>query len=74
MIEEIVKQTIGLFVDDEYLAAAILAAVAVAGALVFLGAAPIWFAGLMLTLAMPAALVAAVMRSVRRGRRPTRGG
>jgi hypothetical protein len=74
MIEEIAKQTIGLFVDDEYLAAAILAAVAVAGALVFLGAAPAWLAGLMLTLAMPAALAAGVMRSVWRARRPTRGG
>ena len=35
MIGEIVKQLIGLFVDDEFLAAAILVAVAVAGALVF---------------------------------------
>jgi hypothetical protein len=71
MIAEIVKQTIGLFVDDEFLAAAILATVAVAGALVFLGAAPTWLAGLMLTLAMPAALVAGVMRSVWRAERPT---
>jgi hypothetical protein len=74
MIGEIVKQAIGLFVDDACLAAAILAAVAVAGALVFLGAAPTWLAGLMLTLAMPAALVAGVTRSVWRVRRPTRGG
>jgi hypothetical protein len=74
MIAEIVKQAIGLFVDDESLAAAILAAVAVAVALVFVGGSPTWLAGLALTLAMPAALVAAVMRSVWRGRRPTGGG
>jgi hypothetical protein len=71
MIAEIVKQTIGLFVEDEFLALAILAAVAVAGSLAFLGAAPAWLAGPMLTLAMPAALVAGVMRSVWRAERAT---
>jgi hypothetical protein len=73
MIGEIVKQLIGLFVDDEFLATAILVAVAVAGALVLLAAAPTWLAGLILTLAMPAALASSVRRSVWRARRPNRG-
>ncbi len=74
MIGEIVKQLIGLIVDDEFLAAAILAAVAVAGALAFLGISPTWLAGLMLTLALPAALALSVLRSVWRARRPNRRG
>ncbi len=69
MIGAIVKQLIGLFVDDEFLAAAILATVAVAGALVFLAAAPTWLAGLILTLAMPGALTLSVLRSARGARR-----
>ena len=40
MIGAIVAQLIGLFVDDELLAAAILAVVAVAGALALTAAAP----------------------------------
>ena len=72
MIGEIVKQLIGLFVDDEFLAAAILAAVAVAGALAFLGVSPAWLAGLILTLALPAALASSVLRSAWRARQPTR--
>ncbi len=72
MIGEIVKQLIGLIVDDEFLAAAILAAVAVAGALAFLGVSPTWLAGLMLTLALPAALAFSVLRSAWRARRPER--
>ena len=69
MTGEIVRQLIGLFVEDEFLAAAILAAVAVAAALVFLAAAPAWLAGLLLTLALPAALALGVLRSVSRARR-----
>jgi hypothetical protein len=68
MIGAIVAQLIGLFVDDEFLAAAILAAVAVAGALALSAAAPAWVAGLLLTLASPAALAASVLRSVWRAR------
>jgi hypothetical protein len=74
MIGEIARQLIGLFVDDGFLAATILAAVAVASALVFLGAAPPWFAGLMLTLALPVALAASVALSVWRARPPERDG
>ena len=64
MIGAIAAQLIGLFVDDEFLAAAILVTVALASA-----AAPPWAAGLLLTLALPAALAASVWRSVRRARR-----
>ncbi len=74
MIGEIVKQLIGLFVDDEFLAVAILATVAVAGALAFVGVSPKWFAGLILTLALPAALASSVLRSAWRERRQKRGG
>jgi hypothetical protein len=69
MIGEIARQLIGLFVDDGFLAASILGAVAVASALVFLGAAPS-----VLTLALPAALAASVALSVWRARPPERGG
>jgi hypothetical protein len=69
MIGAIVKQLIGLFVDDELLAAVILCAVAVITALALSGAAPAWVIGLMLTLALPAALAASVWRSARRATR-----
>jgi hydrogenase maturation factor len=71
MIGATVKQLIGLFVDDGLLAAAILCVVGVIGALALSGASPAWLAGLLLTLALPAALAASVLRSARRG---TRGG
>ena len=69
MIGTIVKQLIGLFVDDELLAATILCVVALVSALALSGLAPAWLAGLMLALALPAALVASVLRSARRGTR-----
>ena len=65
----IVTQLIGLFVDDEFLAVAILVVVAAASALALTAAAPPWVAGLLLTLALPAALAASVVRSTRRTRR-----
>jgi hypothetical protein len=74
MIGEIVKQLIGLFIDDEFLAAAILAVVAVAGALAFLGVSPTWLAGMILILALPAALASSVALSVWRARRPNGDG
>jgi hypothetical protein len=74
MIGEIIRQSVGLFVDDGFLAAAILAAVAVASAFVFLGSALTWLAGLTLALALPAALAASVWLSVWRSRQPNRGG
>ena len=66
MIGAIVKPLIGLFVDDELLAATILSAVALISALALSGAAPGWLIGLMLTLALPATLVASVLRSAQR--------
>ncbi len=74
MIGEIVKQLIGLLVDDEFLALAILAIIAVAGVLAFVGVSPTWLAGLILTLALPAALASSVLRSAWRVRRQKRGG
>ena len=71
MIGTIVKQLIGLFVDDEFLAAAIVCAVGLISALALSGAAPSWLVGLMLALALPAALAASVLRSAQR---QTRGG
>jgi hypothetical protein len=69
MIGAIVNQLIGLFVDDELLAAAILCVVGFISVLTFSGVAPGWLVGLMLTLALPAALAASVLRSARRARR-----
>lgn len=69
MIGAIVKELIGLFVDDELLAAAILCVVGFIGVLTLSEAAPAWLAGLLLTLALPAALAASVLRSARRARR-----
>jgi hypothetical protein len=69
MIGAIARQLIGLFVDDELLATTILCVVGVIGALALLGVAPAWLVGLMLTLALPAALAASVLRSARRGSR-----
>ena len=66
MIGAIVKQLVGLFVDDELLAAAILCVVGFISALTLSGVGPAWLAGLLLTLALPAALAASVLRSVRR--------
>jgi hypothetical protein len=66
MIGVIVKELIGLFVDDGLLAASILCAIAVIGALALSGMAPDWLVGLMLALALPAALVASVLRSMPR--------
>ena len=69
MIGAVIKQLIGLFVDDELLAATVLCVVALVSALALSGLAPAWLAGLMLALALPAALVASVLRSARRATR-----
>ena len=66
MIGAVVKELIGLFVDDELLAATILCVVALISVLALSGVAPGWLVGLMLALALPAALVASVLRSARR--------
>jgi hypothetical protein len=64
MIGSVVKELIGLFVDDGLLAASILCAIAFIGALALSGMAPAWLVGLILALALPAALVASVLRGV----------
>jgi hypothetical protein len=69
MISAIVKELIGLFVDDGLLAAAILVVVALVSPLGFFDVAPAWVVGLMLALALPAALVASVLRSAQRSTR-----
>jgi hypothetical protein len=66
VIGPVVKELIGLFVDDELLAATILCAVALISALALSGVAPGWLVGLMLILALPATLVASVLRSASR--------
>jgi hypothetical protein len=66
MIGAIVKELIGLFVDDELLAATILCTVAFISALALSGLAPGWLIGLMLALGLPAALAASVLRSAHR--------
>jgi hypothetical protein len=69
VISPVVKELIGLFVDDELLAATILCAVALISALALSGVAPGWLVGLMLILALPATLVASVLRSASRKER-----
>ena len=69
MIGAIVKELIGLFVDDELLAAAVLCLVGFISVLTLSGAGPAWLAGILLTLALPAALAASVLRSARRATR-----
>jgi hypothetical protein len=66
MIVSVVKELIGLFVDDGLLAASIPCAIALIGGLALSGAVPDWLVGLMLALALPAALAASVLRSVPR--------
>jgi hypothetical protein len=74
MIGEIARQAVGLFVDDGFLAASILAAVAVATALALVSTAPVWLVGLVLTLTLPTALASSVALSVWRARRQNRDG
>jgi hypothetical protein len=66
MIGAIIKELIGLFVDDELLAATIVCAVALIAALALSGIAPGWLVGLMLALGLPAALAVSVLRSAHR--------
>ena len=66
MIGAIARQLIGLFVDDELLAAGILVVVAAVALLTWIGVASTWLAGLLLTVLLPATLAASVLRSLRR--------
>ena len=68
MIGEILKSLIGLFLDDGFLAVAVLSAVAFVGALLLTGMTPAWVGGLALALALPAALALSVVRTARHKR------
>jgi hypothetical protein len=74
VIGRVVRQLIGLFVDDGLLAVGILVTVAAVASLTLLGALPAWAAGLLLAVSMPAALAASVARGARRPHRPAREG
>ena len=63
MIGAIARQLVGLFVDDEFLAAGILVVVAGVALLTWAGAAPTWLAGLLLLALLPATLAVSVLRS-----------
>jgi len=69
MIGEIFSSLLGLFLDDGFLAVSVLAVVCVIGTLMLTGAAPAWIGGLVLALALPAALALSVTRSARRMQR-----
>jgi hypothetical protein len=68
MIGALFKELIGLFVDDEFLALAILAAVAVFALLKFSDIVSETLSGLVLVIALPLVLVVGVLRTLRRGR------
>ena len=70
MIGAIARQLIGLFVDDELLAAGILVVVAAVALLTRIGAAPAWLAGLLLAVLLPVTLAGSVLMNARRARRP----
>jgi len=69
VIGRIVKPLIGLFVDDELLAAGTLVAVAAVAVLALLAAAPNGLVALLLVVAFPALLATSVLRSVKRASR-----
>ena len=73
MIGAILKQMMGLFVDDELMAVAILTSVAVIAALTLIGGLPVRTAGLLLIVALPTALAASVRTTVQRARRSAGG-
>ncbi len=66
MIGSLIKEILGLFVDDESLAVGILALVGLAGGITLLPWAGKPIAGLILVIGLPAALVASVLRTLKR--------
>jgi hypothetical protein len=72
MIRFIFKELVGLFVDDEFLALAILAVVAGVAFLVFFEIGSNLLSGLVLVVALPCVLILSVVRGLRRGKRPMR--
>jgi hypothetical protein len=69
MIRSVLKQLIGLFVDDEFLALAILAVVAIVAALAFSGIVSKASCGIGLVIALPLVLVLSILRTLRRDAR-----
>ena len=69
MIGSIIKEILGLFVDDEILAIGILAIVAAAAATAFTQWAGPTVAPLVLVIGLPAILIADVMLTLRRATR-----
>jgi len=68
MIASVLKEILGLFVDDEVLALAVLAVVAIVGALAFSGMSK-GVCGLVLVIALPLVLIISVLRTLRRNAR-----
>jgi hypothetical protein len=69
MIGSIIKEIVGLFVDDQILAIGILAIVGVAAAIAFMPWGGRTVAALVLVIGLPAILVADVMLTLRRATR-----
>ena len=69
MIGSIIKEIVGLFVDDEILAIGILAIVGAAAAIAFTPRAGPTAAALVLVIGLPAILIADVMLTLRRATR-----
>jgi hypothetical protein len=69
MIGSIIKEILGLFVDDEILAIGILAIVGAAAAIAFTPGAGSMVAALVLVIGLPAILIADVMLTLRRATR-----
>jgi hypothetical protein len=71
MIGAVLKELVSLFVEDEFLAVGILAAVALVGLLVWVDVFATYVTGLILVLALLGVLIAGVLRTVARQRRPS---
>lgn len=67
LIQLVWSEILGLFVDDEFLAVAVLIVVAASAGAAWLNA-PGFAVGTMLVLGLPAILVASLWRTVRRAR------
>lgn len=65
-MREILNSLIGLFLDDEFMAIAILAVVAATAFLTLGLEVPAWWAGAFLLLSMVLVLAGSVLRTVRR--------
>jgi hypothetical protein len=71
MIRSVFKGLVSLFVDDEFLALAVLVTVAVVTLLVLSGLGSSTLCGVLLVVALPAELIVGVLRTVRRATHPS---